>query len=262
MNLRIVTVTRGTSPYLDETAASVTAAVPSATYVLVAPAATLPALNVGAHVAKVADCMPGLYANLNHGVRAASGEWDAFTWINDDDVLRPPGFRQLLAQAERRPEVDVWFGRVDMIDSRGGSLGMIPVARSAADLPVLFARGIIPFAQPGTVIRRGLWERLGGIDESYALAGDSDFFIRALAAGARFGFVNATVAAFRLTPGQLSKRRQEVEVETARAIKRLQPAAGGGAAVWRFRAANVSTYLDRLRRHGWKSMREIYDQGM
>ena len=89
----------------------------------------------------------------------------------------------------------------------------LPVARRGQDLPALLARGIMPLAQPGTVIRRSLVERLGGFDETFRSAGDLDFFVRALAAGARFEFVDARVADFRLHAGQLSKNRAEVEAK-------------------------------------------------
>jgi GT2 family glycosyltransferase len=152
------------------------------------------------------------------------------------------------------------FGRVELIDGRGARIGELPVVRRAADVAPLFAQNVIPFAQPGTVIRRRLWEKIGGFDEGYRVAGDTDFFVRALASGARFGFWNDLVASFRLSAGQLSKRRVDVEAETTRALRSISGRRPNLGAWWRFRLGNLAVYFERIRRHGWVSMREIYDR--
>ena len=205
------------------------------------------------------DRQCGLYAALNQGWRAP-GAWEAFTWLNDDDLLSAPGFGGLLETLAERPEVDVTYGRVRLIGAQGKTLGALPVSHRGSDLTALLARGIMPLAQPGTVIRRNMIERLGGFDESYRLAGDLDFFARALAAGARFAFVNLWVASFRLHAGQLSKRRAAMEEETANALRPFAGRPHSLAALLRFRLGNVGVYGDRVRRHGWVSMRELYDR--
>jgi hypothetical protein len=174
--------------------------------------------------------------------------------------LLAPGFGGLLEALARRAEVGVAYGRVRLIGAKGESLGAHPVARRGSDLTALLARGTMPLAQPGTVIRRSLIEQLGGFDETFRSAGDLDFFVRALMAGARFAFANSWVASFRLHAGQLSKHRHEVDAETARALQPLAHAPRSLAALLRFRLGNAGVYCDRVRRHGWLSMRELYDQ--
>lgn len=250
MKLRIVTATRGESAYWPEALASIRAAAPEAEHVIVCPAACVEAMRKNSpHLKVIAERATGLYAALNQGLREPVGDWDTFTWLNDDDLLHPP-----------RLAGDIGYGRVELIDGRGARIGELPVARQGDDLAELLARGIVPLAQPGTVIRRHVWEKLGGFDESYRLAGDLDFFVRALAAGARFEFADATMAAFRLSAGQLSKQRELGEVEKRRALAPLASVRPSRAALWRFRCSNLGVYFERLRRHGWKSMREIYDR--
>jgi hypothetical protein len=259
MRIRIVTATRGQSPFWAATADSIAALAPRAEHVVVAAPAVARALSAAASRPRlVPEVGPGLYPNVNAGA-AAAGEWDAVTWLNDDDVLAP-GFGTLVARMEREPDIGIAFGRVALIDGGSRRVGELPVAHRVADLPALLAQGIVPFAQPGTLIRRAMWERVGGVDTSYRLAGDLDFFVRALAQNVRFEFVNAEVAAFRLSAGQLSKRREEVERETGRALQPLTSTSRSRAARWRFRLANLPTYLSRVRRHGWISMRELYDR--
>ena len=185
MKLRVVTATRGTSPFWAETLASLATAVPEAEHVVVGPAAKEAELTAGrTGVRFAADAGGGLYAALNQGLRAGETAWDAFTWLNDDDLLLAPGFHRL-REKMRSVEVEIGYGRVMLIDRKSTRLGALPVARHARDLPALLARGIVPLAQPGTIIRRKVWETLGGFDERYQLAGDLDFFVRALQTGTR-----------------------------------------------------------------------------
>ena len=259
MKLRVVTATRGDSSFLREAVGSINLVQPNAAHLIVCPETRKPSIPAGTQATVITETGTGLYAALNQGWRAP-GEWDAFTWLNDDDLLLAPGFGGLLEALARRPEVDVAYGRVRLIGARGENLGSHPVARRGEDLAALLAGGIMPLAQPGTVIRRSLIERLGGFDETFRSAGDLDLFVRALVPGARFAFVNAWVASFRLHAGQLSKRRAEVEAETARALRPLAGAPRRLGTLLRFRFGNAGVYCDRVRRHGFRSMRELYDQ--
>jgi GT2 family glycosyltransferase len=259
MKLRIITATQGQSPFLSEAVSSINEARPESEHVIICPAARVHSIVAGSGAVILPEASTGLYAALNQGWRAP-GEWDAFTWLNDDDWLLAPGFGRLLEALARWPEVDVAYGRVRLIGAKGETLGTLPVARRGEDLAALLARGIMPLAQPGTVIRRGLIERLGGFDETFRSAGDLDFFTRALMTGARFEFINAWVASFRLHPGQLSKRRAEVETETARALQPFAGASRNLAALLRFRLGNAGAYCDRVRRHGFVPMSKLYDR--
>jgi GT2 family glycosyltransferase len=259
MKLRIVTATRGSSLFFDEATASIKSAHPEAEQVIVCPAACVPSIAAGTGVVVLPETSTGLYAALNQGWRAP-GEWDVMTSLNDDDLLLSPGFGRLLDELVRRPEVDVAYGRVRLIGARGENIGAQPVARHVGDLEALLARGIVPLAQPGMVMRRRLVERLGGFDEAYRLAGDLDFFVRAVVAGARFLFVNTWTAGFRLHAGQLSRQRVEIEAEKMRSLQPLASKAGGTAALWRFRLDNAGVYYERIRHYGWISMAGLYDR--
>lgn len=262
MKLRVITATRGESPFLDETTASVAGVVPHATveHVVVCPAALTTEMARRTRARVIGEIRAGLYAALNHGMRGAGDDWDVMTWLNDDDRFELPGFATLLARMAAQPEIGVAYGNVAIIDRRSDRVGGLPVADQAGDLPALFAHGIMPLAQPGTVIRREIWMKLGGLNETYRLAGDLDFFVRAVRAGVRFDFARADVAAFRLHAGQLSKRRAEMDAETVRALAPCAEWSCSRAALWRFRWANLGRYMERVRRHGFVSMRTLYDR--
>lgn len=260
-DLLVVTPTLGESRFLDSTLESFEIQGSNAACVLVAPG------KVYAHLTRrfpkhriTQETGNGMYAALNTGLRSCTAEsWEWFSYLNDDDVWLS-GISNALAHARRGiPRAAIVYGRVSLIGSRGEPLGALPVARSPTDLCALLSRGIIPIAQPGTLIHREVVERLGGFDESYRSAGDLDFFVRALAAGVRFEFVNHEVAAFRLHSNQISKDEITAREEKARALMGLpRPKRNVTAAFVRFRAANLGAYLDRVRRFGFTRMKEIY----
>lgn len=289
MKLLILTPTLGANPLLRETVASIAAvaalsgadkAENTVRHVIVTPAHAAAAVEKIAPAAQIVSERAGerrggdgrggddsggggLYAALNAGVdgmATAGVEWDALTWINDDDRLCGPGFAQLLRKLKTSVGVGIAYGQVGLIDGRGERIGRLPVAHCGEDLAPLLARGIVPLAQPGTVIRRAAWEKLGGLDASYRLAGDLAFFVRALVTGVRFTFADAEVAEFRLRAGQLSKQQEIGAREKARALALLNGVAPAVGAHWRFRWQNRGVYAERVRRHGFVSMEQLYSR--
>jgi len=261
MNLRVVTPTLGQSPWLKETLATIARVAARSECIIVAPAAQCAPLAAGcAGVQLLPQTGTGLYPALNDGFRAP-GDWTVGTWINDDDRLLPAGFSAALALLERRPDVAVVYGRVILIDRDGHGFAKIPVAHSGEDLGPLLAAGLVPLAQPGTVFRREVFERLGGFVESLQTAGDLEFFYRALAAGFRFSFVDVRVAEFRVHGGQISQQIRTRHRETAALTLAARAVPGwdrrARAAQWRFRWSNLGVYADRLCRHGFVSMERL-----
>jgi hypothetical protein len=260
MKLRIVTATRGDSPFWDDMIRSVRACASDAEHVIVCPPAAMRALAASAPAARlVAETGTGLYAALNQGWREPPGDWEAFTWLNDDDRFEP-GLGSAWREMQAQPESGISYGRVRLIGGEGQMMGWQPVASRPDDLVPLLIRGVMPLAQPGTLIRRRVMEAVGALDQSYRLAGDLDFFVRALVAGVRFSHCDAVVAQFRLRAGQLSKHEAIAATEFDRAVAPLRAgnSSAGLAALARFRWTNRGVYWDRWRRHGGVTMREMY----
>ncbi len=260
MSLRVITATRGYSALLGVTAASV-AAVPGARHMLICPAA------MGAELARkfpsgtlLAETGKGLYTALNTGLDAP-GDEEFVTWINDDDLLMPAGIAAAMKLLEGDASLGAVYGRVDLIDANGGRLAELPVAHRAGDLLPLIAAGVMPLAQPGTIFRRSAFATVGRFDASFRLAGDLDFFARALRARYALRFSRHDRGGeFRLHGGQLSKDETAAAAEHARVVAAL-PRMPALAARWRFRLANLPVYLERVRRHGFVSMRSLYRHG-
>lgn len=263
MKLRIIVPTLGESRWLAPALESA-AAVPGAEILIVAPRPISEREKRARGVRAIDDDGRGLYAALNIGLRAA-GEWDVLTWLNDDDLLAAPGIECAKARMTADPATRIVFGRVVMIGATGDHIVEMPATHCGGDIVALIAAGIVPFNQPGTLIRRDALDAVGGFDESYCAAGDLDFFFRAAVRGMPFAFVDAVVASFRVHPTQISHRRDRVKQETVRvqAAARLHPKGRAGicAARWRFRWQNRHVYWDRLCQHGFVSMEELYARG-
>lgn len=144
-----------------------------------------------------------MYHAINAGLQTFDTEWVGY--LNSDDILYLDGLRRLV-KAATQADADVAYGGCDYLDPSGRFLYALTPA-APAYLRALFRRGILPMAQPATIIRRSLALRLGGFSEQFRYAADYDFFARAEASQARFVRLGRPgVAGFRLDDSQLSAR--------------------------------------------------------
>jgi hypothetical protein len=258
MKLLVVTPTLGQSPWLEQTAASVPA---GCEYVLVGPADVLGNLRSRYPAATlVQEPGGGMYAAINAALKGRR-DWDAFTYINDDDLLLP-GFAAVMQDAGTGDR-GIVYGGVRLIDGEGRRLGSIPISACPGLHRELYAQRIEPVYQHGTVISRAVFEALDGFDASFRFCGDSELLARACLSGVAFHCATRReVAAFRLRPGQLTKHRPAMLAERARVDEKLglltlRPDGRPWAARWRFRVANLGIYAERIVRHGFLSFDEL-----
>ncbi|MEI6467721.1 MAG: glycosyltransferase [Verrucomicrobiota bacterium] len=264
MKLLVVTPTLGESPWLEETISSVAAVAGAPEHVLVAPADKVAALaRRYPRVAVVAEPGGGMYAAINAGL-AVGRAWDAFTYINDDDVLLPDFAAVVNAVREGGaggPRIA--YGGVRLIDAEGRRIGAIPISPTPEINRALYAQRLEPVFQHGTVATRAVVELMGGFNASLRFCGDSEFLARACLRGIPFLRVTRReVAAFRLRPGQLTKNRpamiaERAQVDSSLELERTGPAAELRMARWRFRLANAPIYAERIVRHGFVSFDEL-----
>jgi len=138
-----------------------------------------------------ASANEGAPAARHHGVAAARGEWVLFA---EDDCRFPPDFARVLREEAEAHEADVVGA--PMVHPRGGPLGPALAAartRSAGDGGLDDVAGFppapvrTPLLPAPSLVSRALARRLR-FDEGYrgnAYREETDFFLRALGAGAR-----------------------------------------------------------------------------
>lgn len=265
MKVLIVTPTLGISPWLDETVASVREHAMGAQHVLVAPAEAADAVaRRFPRTRVVAEPGGGMYAAINAALRAVE-DWEAFTYLNDDDVLLP-AFGSVRRMAEinlRRNRAAIVYGGVRLIDANGRRLGAIPISPRGTLNRALYAERLEPVYQHGTIISRRVVDAIGVFDETLRFCGDSELLARACVR--QISFLCATrreVAAFRLRAGQLTKNREAMTAERALVDTKLGLRTFPHSRVRRiarlvFRAANAGIYFERIVRHGFVSFDEL-----
>jgi glycosyltransferase involved in cell wall biosynthesis len=192
---------------------------------------------------------PGnMYRAINAGLRSATSEW--VTYLNSDDWLYADAYTRLAGHA-CETDSELVYGHCDYSDAVGRFAYSFKAAPPQA-LGGLFSAALHGFAQPATLFRRELFDRLGGFDENYRFSGDAHFFARATLGGARIARLNGRpVACFRLHEAQFTQRRKvEITAENEN-IRRLFADRGHGAA-WlartQWRLANAPHYAIRILR--------------
>lgn len=114
----------------------------------------------------------GQAAAINEGV--ARGRAPFVCWLNSDDWLLEGGLKRLLNALESATEAPFAYGRTwdwDVQRDRRRRSLVLPYSRW------LMARACI-VSQPGTLIRRAAWERVGGVDARMQMAMDYDLWWR------------------------------------------------------------------------------------
>ncbi len=129
---------------------------------------------------------------INLGFAHTTGEIMAY--LNSDDLLLPGALHAVAHYFERHPEVDVVYGHRVIIDQHGLERGrwVLPPHDSEA----LKWADFIP--QETLFWRRRIWEKVGGIDESFRFAMDWDLLLRFQEAGARFYRLGRFLGCFRV----------------------------------------------------------------
>ena len=200
----------------------------------------------------------GMYAAINQGVNYAKNrdDWGWFTYLNDDDELILQDTSFLIS---RRGAV---YGRAVAIDIASKPLFSIPVAKRAQDLFILASGGIIALAQQGWFIDRGTLLSVGIFDSTFRFTGDIDLIMRLLDRGVEFRYVDGICGLFRICPGQLSKNSDKMSAEKKKVISRYEgrfsPLVFAVTKV-RFRLQNLLLYFGRLRKYGFRSVAQIYE---
>lgn len=129
---------------------------------------------------------------INLGFAKTSG--GIMAWLNSDDILLPGALAYVADFFTRHPEVDVVYGNRLLIDENDMEIGrwILP----GHDGNALSWADYVP--QETLFWRRAIWEKVGGINESFRFAMDWDLLVRFREAGARFAHIPRFLGAFRI----------------------------------------------------------------
>jgi GT2 family glycosyltransferase len=168
----------------------------------------------------------GQAAAVNEGIGRLCrdhAEVDAVGWLNADDFFLEHGLDRLWQALVDHPDWLAVSGRGALASEAGALAGEIPTEPFS---PGRFARACT-ICQPATLVRREVWERVGGLDASLQMCFDYDLWWRVGRLGP-IGYLNELVAASR-DHGETKTRRRRVQYfEEATAIVRRET----GAVPW------------------------------
>lgn len=160
---------------LERTLKSITTQTIPADVVLVGPDTPDLRTAAEAHGARwIAD--PGSQTKaINLGLTEVEPQHEFVNWLNDDDLLEPGSLEATTRALDQHPEATVAYGACRYIDEAGRELW---VSRAGPWATRILSWGPDLIPQPGMLIRRTAWDRVGGVDESYRFAFDFDLLLK------------------------------------------------------------------------------------
>jgi GT2 family glycosyltransferase len=139
----------------------------------------------------------GLMPNFNNCVERSQGEWVHI--LHTDDFVLPGFYARLKSSLESRSDVGAAFCRHSFVDENEHLRGTSDLERTTAGILSDFISKIgasVRIQFPAIVVRRSVYERLGGFRLDLPYAADWEMWIR-IAAHYPMWFEPATLAAFR-----------------------------------------------------------------
>lgn len=154
---------------------------------------TLDILKKYSHLNWVSEPDRGQSDALNKGFRMASG--DIVGWLNADDLYLPGCFGKVANYFKNYPNVDVVYGDIRWIDSKGE---VTQLRREINfDRFMLKYLHILYIPTASTFMRRQIFDDGHFLDVDYHYAMDYEFVYRLADAGYRFAHIPAFLADFR-----------------------------------------------------------------
>ena len=213
----IVIPTMGTRPeFLKQSLASIRSA-GNATIHIVAPesAKLASVLDPNSYDALVVDPGTGLSAAIDAGLRSFPSNVEYINWLGDDDLLTEGSLDHALSVLAGNPSIALVYGGCEYIDGDGKSLWLNKSGLYAKYL-MRFGPQLVP--QPGSLMRRDMYDQIGGLDHQYKWAFDLDLLIRLSRVG-QLQFAPRTLAKFRWHEGSLSVGGRKGSVTEASKIR-------------------------------------------
>lgn len=152
----------------------------------------------------------GAPATRNYGVREAKG--DFILWLDSDDVLLPDTVNTYVALLKQFPKVDVFYGNLLVTNDQLNDQKKIQYedwfGRNSELLAKLFKVNSIP--NPGSMVRRECFQRIGMFDETFKRAHDYEWWSR-LAPVANFKNAQTLVVKWRWHNSNMSSESVEID---------------------------------------------------
>jgi len=184
-----------------------------------------------------------MYEAINHGLSVASS--DIICYLNSDDLLYDSNvlmnLHDILFLLRKEPALA--YGNCSFVDSK--SVHLFNRRSFQENYSSALKRGRVCFAQPSAFWTRSLYSTVGGFDESFRLASDFDFFLRALKVCRHNLSMPFCASSFRLHPDSLSNTRSEQLSHEVKLIQFKHGYCSGSTSLYEIKPKlwNIDNYL-------------------
>lgn len=143
----------------------------------------------------------GPAVNCNHGIRSSNGKW--FKLIAADDLLLPNCIMQNVEYITKHANSEILISKVTcfrgceevVLSQNDVNLNFWKLTRKQQYYMMLLDNWI---TAPSQFVRKDVWERLNGFDESIPFIEDYPFWIKAFQRGINFYFLDEPTVRYRL----------------------------------------------------------------
>lgn len=161
----------------------------------------------------------GLPATRNTGIASASGEWVAL--LDADDVWTA-GHLEAVARLIPGTQAELIHAGSVLFDSDTGHEIEVraPSAQMIAEFPRSLFNGAYMIQPSSVVMKRCLWEDVGGFDPTFRYVEDREMWIRCARTGARFVYTGVNTCLYRKHASALSRHGVAMALACARVFEK------------------------------------------
>ncbi|MEM6752985.1 MAG: glycosyltransferase [Cyanobacteria bacterium P01_C01_bin.38] len=151
----------------------------------------------------------GVSATRNKGISLSQSKYIAF--IDADDKWFPENLKSHFENLEKNPHLGVSYAKVEFLHPNGNHTGKIARGRLSNLEPQHFLYENPTMTVSNLVVRRQVFEEIGGFDCNMSYSEDMDFLFRVACSNWKIEGIDRVLLGYRTTQGGLSSQLYKME---------------------------------------------------